>query len=252
MYLPTSLGNICSNYMAPLLLWALQQHKPTSFAGTTARDVFLDQLKHHLSRAQQIMKSQTNKHMRDLTLQIGDNVLVKLQTCRKNFVALKENQRFGMRYVRPFLVIAKIGAVSYKLQLSKSVNGQNIPVFHISQFKPINGAESTPYMPLPLLTSEIGPILLSQKQSLTVGLYKKGLNVFLKYWLNGWTVTFLRPLGRTQRTFPIKLGYNILQVSCTHVCIRWVTVQFDWSVKEYLILSFSIVQEFKNKEIMTN
>ncbi|MCI14792.1 hypothetical protein A2U01_0035924, partial [Trifolium medium] len=50
-----------------------------------------------------------------------------------------------------------IGAVAYKLQLP--VEARIHPVFHVSQLKPYIGTASTPYMPLPLTTTALGPIL---------------------------------------------------------------------------------------------
>ncbi|WVZ16869.1 hypothetical protein V8G54_009851 [Vigna mungo] len=58
---------------------------------------------------------------------------------------------------RPFKVVAKVGVVAYKLELPETARIH--PVFHISQLKPFKGVIHEPYMPLPLTTSELGPIL---------------------------------------------------------------------------------------------
>jgi hypothetical protein len=77
----------------------------------------LQQLKGNLEKAQVYMKNQAYKKRRDIELKVGDWVLVWLQPYRQQFVALRKNQKLGMRFFRPFMIIAKVGAVAYKLQL---------------------------------------------------------------------------------------------------------------------------------------
>ncbi|MCH96424.1 hypothetical protein A2U01_0017410, partial [Trifolium medium] len=120
-------------------------------------DVLIATLKDNLKRAQQVMKAQADKHRRDVQFEVGEQVLVKLQPCRQNSVALKKNQKLGMRYFGPFTINKKIGQVAYKLQLPLEVKIH--PVFHISQLKPFKGQASDPYIPLPLTTHELVPIL---------------------------------------------------------------------------------------------
>ena len=62
-----------------------------------------------------------------------------------------------MKYFGPFEIEEVIGIVAYKLQLLD--HAKMHPVFHISQLKPFKGDFSTPYIPLPLITTELGPIL---------------------------------------------------------------------------------------------
>jgi hypothetical protein len=77
----------------------------------------LQQLKGNLEKAQVYMKNQAYKKRRDIELKVGDWVLVWLQPYRQQFVALRKNQKLGMRFFGPFMIIAKVGAVAYKLQL---------------------------------------------------------------------------------------------------------------------------------------
>jgi hypothetical protein len=72
-------------------------------------------------------------------------------------VALRKNQKLGMRYFGPFVICEKIGQVAYKLLLPPEARIH--PVFHISQLKQLKGQTTDPYLPLPLTTHELGPIL---------------------------------------------------------------------------------------------
>jgi len=83
----------------------------------SCRDSLLVQLRQNSHKAQQFMKYCADKKRRHVELNIGDQVLVKLQPYRQNTVALRNNQKLGMRFFGPFPIIARIGEVAYKLQL---------------------------------------------------------------------------------------------------------------------------------------
>lgn len=122
------------------------------------RDVVIVQLKANLTKAQIFMKKFADSKRRAMDFNIGDMVLVKLQPYRQHSVALRSNQKLGLRYFGPFPIIEKIGEVVYKLMLPPSAKIH--PVFHISLLKPCKGVHDTQYMPLPLLTNENGPLLI--------------------------------------------------------------------------------------------
>jgi len=121
------------------------------------RDQLLSQLKANLLKAQHYMKMQADRKRRDLQFKEGDLVLVKLQPYRQHSVTLRKHQKLGMRYFGPFPVLAKIGTVAYKLQLPESTRIH--PVFHVALLKPFQGEISPPYVPLPLTSTEMGPLL---------------------------------------------------------------------------------------------
>jgi hypothetical protein len=121
------------------------------------RDRILQQLKGNLEKAQVHMKNHADKKRRDVELQVGDSVLVRLQPYRQQSVALRKNQKLGMRFFGPFMITARVGAVAYKLQLPQEAKIHS--VFHVSQLKPFKGGTTEQYMPLPLTMTEMGPII---------------------------------------------------------------------------------------------
>jgi hypothetical protein len=146
------------------------------------RDKILQQLKSNLERAQQYMKKQADKHRSDITLQVGDLVLVKLQPYRQQSVALRKNQKLGMRYFGSFEIIARVGNVAYKLKLPE--NAKIHPVFHVSQLKIFKGDPQQQYLPLPLTMSEIGPMLqpIEILQARTIQRGTKKIHQILVQW----------------------------------------------------------------------
>jgi len=132
-----------------LIKYSLDSKDPPSIQEQLImRDLMIEKLKQNLNRAQQYMKKYADQKRRQMELQVGDMVLVKLQPYRQNSVALRKNQKLGLKYFGPFPVIHKVGAVAYKLLLPQEAKIH--PVFHISQLKVCKGDHSKPYIPLPL------------------------------------------------------------------------------------------------------
>lgn len=95
---------------------------------------------------------EADKNRRYFEFAIGDIVFVKLHS-----LALRKNQKLGMRCFGPFEIMERIGAVAYKLNLPSSAFIH--PALHVSVLRPFKGDASQPYMPFSPLTNEKGPLL---------------------------------------------------------------------------------------------
>lgn len=65
------------------------------------------------------MSKCTNKHCRNLEFGVGDAVFLKLRPLRQQSVANKAFAKLSARYFGAFIVLAKVGAIAYKLSLPK-------------------------------------------------------------------------------------------------------------------------------------
>lgn len=101
------------------------------------RELVISDLKFQLSRAQNRMKSQAEKHRSDRTFQVNDWVWLKLQPYRQSTVQKWENHKLAKKYYGPFQVENKVGKVAYKLK--HPVDAQVHRVFHVSLLKQFYG-----------------------------------------------------------------------------------------------------------------
>ncbi|CAA7041521.1 unnamed protein product [Microthlaspi erraticum] len=87
-------------------------------------------LKLKMKEAQDRQKSYADKHRRELEFQAGDMVFVKLITFKGKDKAAATG-KLKPRYMGPYKVLERIGAVAYKLELPPALVAFH-PVFHVS------------------------------------------------------------------------------------------------------------------------
>jgi len=80
-----------------------------------AKEECIQMLKYHLERTQKRMKQQADKRRTDRTFEVGDLVYVKLQPYKQQTVAARTSQKLAAKFFGPFPILAKIGAVAYRL-----------------------------------------------------------------------------------------------------------------------------------------
>ena len=88
-----------------------------------------------------------NKSRRDVTFQIGDQVLLSSNHINLASQALRPTKKLQHRFLGPYTITQKISPVAYKLQLPESLRIH--PVFHVSLLRPYKDPSTFPDRPLP-------------------------------------------------------------------------------------------------------
>jgi hypothetical protein len=70
---------------------------------------------------------------RDLEFAVGDQVLLKVSPT-KGIVRFGATGKLSLRYIGPFVIIARVGSLAYRLQLTESMKGVH-NVFHVSMLR---------------------------------------------------------------------------------------------------------------------
>ncbi|KAK1441653.1 hypothetical protein QVD17_07716 [Tagetes erecta] len=113
------------------------------------RDDMLKLLRQNLQKAQDRMRNQANLKRRELTLQVGDYVFLKIQPYRQKSLAKRRNEKLSPRFFGPYRIKQVVGPVAYELELPPDARIH--PIFHISMLKPARGSfSSVPTPPLPI------------------------------------------------------------------------------------------------------
>ncbi|XP_068331415.1 uncharacterized protein [Pyrus communis] len=139
--------------------------------GLLARDKLLAMLKTNLQAAQNLMKTQADKHQSERVFKEGDLVYLKLIPYQVQSLAFHAYHKLYRKYYGPYEVLEKIGKVEYWLKLPK--DSKIHLVFHVSCLK--NHLEdkviATPFLPI---VTDDGLLPLELLKVLKRRVYKKG------------------------------------------------------------------------------
>ncbi|XP_050229269.1 uncharacterized protein LOC126678413 [Mercurialis annua] len=90
-------------------------------------------IKQRLETAFSRQKSYADPKRRDLEFQVGDFVFIKVSPM-KGVIRFGKKGKLAPRYVGPYEIVERVGAVAYKLALPADMS-QVHPVFHISMLR---------------------------------------------------------------------------------------------------------------------
>ena len=90
-------------------------------------------IQERLRAAQSRQKHYADRRKRELCFQVGDHIYLKV-TPFKGTQRFQEKGKLAPRYVCPFRILARRGAVAYQLELPQSLSTIH-DVFHVSQLK---------------------------------------------------------------------------------------------------------------------
>jgi ribosomal protein L21E len=117
----------------------------------------------HLLRAQERMKRQADKHRVEHQFAVGDMVFLKLQPYVQSSVAPSVTHKLAFKFFGPYGILAHVGKVAYRLQLSASALVHLI--FHVSQLKRSLGSQTVSVMPPSNLVKFQVPVRILQRRS---------------------------------------------------------------------------------------
>ncbi|KAI3690448.1 hypothetical protein L2E82_48474 [Cichorium intybus] len=99
----------------------------------TETEAKIKSIREHMRVAQQRQKQYADKRRKPLEFQTGDMVMLKVSPW-KGIIRFGKCGKLSPRFIRPFRVIQRVGAVAYRLELPDELRGIH-NVFHISHLR---------------------------------------------------------------------------------------------------------------------
>ncbi|KAJ9558183.1 hypothetical protein OSB04_012797 [Centaurea solstitialis] len=93
----------------------------------------INQVRERLKTARDRQKSYADKRRKDIEFQVGDQVMLKVSPW-KGVIRFGKKGKLSPRYVGPFRITERIGAVAYKLELPVELGGVH-NTFHVSNLR---------------------------------------------------------------------------------------------------------------------
>src|SRR5262249_1617813 len=90
-------------------------------------------IRKRLLAAQSRQKSYADQRRKELSFEVGDHVFLKVSST-KGIIRFGQRGKLNPRYIDPFEILERIGAVAYRLALPPSLDGVH-NVFHVSMLK---------------------------------------------------------------------------------------------------------------------
>ncbi|GJV65271.1 reverse transcriptase domain-containing protein [Tanacetum coccineum] len=117
------------------------------------------QIKSRIQAARDRQKSYVNVRRKPLEFQVGDKVMLKVSPC-KGVIRFGKRGKLNPRYIGPFKVLAKVGTITYRLELPQQLSKVH-NTFHVSNLKKCLSDESL-VIPLDEIQIEAKPHSYSQ------------------------------------------------------------------------------------------
>ncbi|KAJ9556411.1 hypothetical protein OSB04_011025 [Centaurea solstitialis] len=114
----------------------------------------INQVRERLKTARDRQKSYADKRRKDIEFQVGDQVMLKVSPW-KGVIRFGKKGKLSPRYIGPFTIIERIGAVAYKLELPDKLGGVH-NTFHVSNLRK---CLADPETATPLQDIEVDPKL---------------------------------------------------------------------------------------------
>ncbi|GJR62205.1 hypothetical protein Tco_1504367 [Tanacetum coccineum] len=106
---------------------------PTDWSGINPRNNGKDRIKQRMQAAQDRQKSYTDRKRKPMEFKVRDRVMLKASPW-KGVVRFGKWGKLNPRYVGPLRVLAKVGKVTYKLELPQELSRVH-HTFHVSNLK---------------------------------------------------------------------------------------------------------------------
>ncbi|GJR14599.1 putative reverse transcriptase domain-containing protein [Tanacetum coccineum] len=117
-----------------LICWAMvgdaQLIGPEFVRETTDKII---QIKHRLQASRDLQRSYADKRRKPLEFQVGDKVMLKVSPW-KGVIHFGKRGKLNPRYIGPFKILAKVGTVTYQLELPEKLSRVH-STFHVSNLK---------------------------------------------------------------------------------------------------------------------